>query len=182
MALTPLDIQQQRFKSRFGGVDKAEVDAFLVVVAAEMEKLHRDNHELREDQRTSRRLLEDYRAREDALKETMITAQRVTEEMRRAADKEADIIIGRAELEAERILAAAQQRLGELLGDIGELKRQRAQFLHQVKALVQSHEALLRVAEGDETPKLEENLAVLRKRAVAAPPTLQAGMQANSKD
>ena len=116
MALTPLDIQQQRFKSRFGGVDKAEVDAFLVVVAAEMEKLHRDNHELREDQRTSRRLLEDYRAREDALKETMITAQRVTEEMRRAADKEADIIIGRAELEAERILAAAQQRLGELLG------------------------------------------------------------------
>ena len=109
MGLTPLDIQQQRFRSRFGGgLDKAEVDAFLNLVATEMEKLVRDNNELREDQRATRRLLEDYRSREDTLKETMITAQKVTEEIKRAADKEADIILGRAELDAERII----ERLG----------------------------------------------------------------------
>ncbi|HEY1101583.1 MAG TPA: DivIVA domain-containing protein, partial [Myxococcota bacterium] len=100
MALTPLDIQQQRFRTRFGGgLDKTEVDAFLGLVANEVEKLIRDNTELREEQRATRRLLEDYRAREDALKETMITAQRVTDEIRRGAEKEADIILGRAELD-----------------------------------------------------------------------------------
>ena len=42
MALTPLDIQQQRFRSRFGGgVDKNEVDAFLHLVTTEFEKLQK---------------------------------------------------------------------------------------------------------------------------------------------
>ena len=184
MALTPLDIQQQRFRTRFGGgLDKAEVDAFLNLVAGELEKVIRDNVELKDDQRVMKRLLEDYRAREEALKETMITAQRVTEEIRRAADKEADVVLGRAELEAERILDNAQERLTELLRDIGELKRQRAQFLSQLKGTVDQHRALLAVAESDETGhKLEENLAVLRKRAGAPAPVSQVPAAVGQKD
>jgi cell division initiation protein len=165
MALTPLDIQQQRFRSRFGGgVDKNEVDAFLHLVATEFEKLHRENNELRDDERTSKRLLEDYRAREEALKETMITAQKVTDEIKRSATKEAEIIIGRAELEADKILERAQDRLTDLLRDIGELKRQRAQLLSQLKATIDQHRALVAVAEDDGAHGLEDNLAVLRKR------------------
>jgi cell division initiation protein len=166
MPLSPLDIQQQRFRARFGGgLDKAEVDAFLNLVAAELEKLIRDNAELREEQRATRRLLEDYRAREDALKETMITAQKVTEDIKRAAEKEADIIVSRAALDAERLVERAQERLTELLSDIAELKRQRAQFLAQTKAVVDQHRALLAVAAEDEgAHRLEENLAVLRRR------------------
>lgn len=166
MPLSPLDIQQQRFRVRFGGgLDKAEVDAFLNLVASEMEKLIRDNAELHEEQRATRRLLEDYRAREDALKETMITAQKVTEDIKRAAEKEADIIVSRAELDAERLVERAQERLTELLTDIAELKRQRAQFLAQTRAVVDQHRALLAVAAEDEgAHRLEENLAVLRRR------------------
>ncbi len=171
MPLTPLDVQQQRFRTRFGGgLDKAEVDAFLNLVSNELERLTRENTELREEQRATRRLLDDYRSREEALKETMITAQKVTDEIKRAADKEADIILGRAELDAERIIERAQDRLTELLRDIAELKRQRAQFLSQTKAVVDQHRALLAVAEEEGTGhRLEENLAVLRKRAVGAP-------------
>ena len=170
MPITPLDIQQQRFRTRFGGgLDKLEVDAFLNAVAAEVERLLRETHALTDDVRAQRRLIDDYRAREEALKETMITAQRVTEEIRHAAEKEADIIIGRAELEAERIKEKAQSRLTELLSDISELKRQRAQFLAQLQGLLHTHERLLAVAEAEEQqPKLEENLAVMRKRAPAA--------------
>jgi len=166
MALTPLDVQQQRFRVRLGGgVDKNEVDAFLNLVAHELEKVLRENHELREEQRSSRRLLEDYRGREEALKETMVTAQKVTDELKRGAQKEADIILGRAELEADRMLERAQQRLTELLGDIGELKRQRAQLLSQLKATIDQHRSLVAVAEEEGAHGIEENLAVLRKRA-----------------
>jgi cell division initiation protein len=167
MAITPLDITQQRFRARFGGgLDKGEVDAFLTAVASEMERLIRDNQQLKDDERHFKRLLEDYRAREEALKETMITAQRVTEEIKKAAEKEADILLGRAELEAERILEQAQARLTELLSDIGELKRQRAQFLSQLKGVIQTHDRLVQVAEEDEQQgrRVEENLAVMRKR------------------
>jgi len=180
MALTPLDIQQQRFRTRFGGgLDKAEVDAFLNLVASEVEKLVRENNELKDDQRVMKRLLEDYRAREEALKETMITAQKVTDEIKRGAEKEADIILGRAELEAERILDNAQERLTELLRDIGELKRQRAQFLSLLKATIDQHQALVNVAE--QSGGLEDNLAVLRKRT-APPPVSTVPAAAHGKE
>jgi cell division initiation protein len=181
VALTPLDIQQQRFRSRFGGgVDKNEVDAFLNLVAGELEKLLRENNELREEQRASRRLLDEYKGREEALKETMVTAQKVTEELKRSAQKESEIIVGRAELEADRILERAQQRLTELLGDISELKRQRAQLLSQLKATIDQHRALVAVAEEEGSHGLEDNLAVLRRRAVgsaspASSPTTSTG-------
>lgn len=166
MHITPLDIQQKRFRMAWRGLDKAEVDAYLNLVASELEKLTGELNAMREDHRRQKRLIDEYREREQALKETMITAQRVTEEITQNAKKEADIIIGRAELEAERLLENAQERLTDLLGDIGELKRQRAQFLGQVKGVVETHQKLLRLAEEDEQRghNVEENLAVMRKR------------------
>lgn len=171
MAITPLDIQQQRFRTRFGGgLDKVEVDAFLNAVAAEVERLIRENNELRDEARTSRRLLDDHRAREEALKETMITAQRVTDEIKKGAEKEADIIIGRAELEAERIQEQAVQRRSDLLADITELKRQRAQLIGQLRGTLQTHQKLLEVAEQEDTTPRVEDLAVMRARSAGRAP------------
>lgn len=169
MRITPLDIQQQRFRTVWRGLDKAEVDAFLNTVAAEFEGLVREVNDLKEEQRRQRRVIDEHKERENALKETMITAQRVTDEIQRAAKKEADIILGRAELEAERIVEAAQARLTELLRDIGELKRQRAQFLAQLKSLIHTHEKLLEVAAQEEQEAaragmIEEKLAVMKRR------------------
>lgn len=165
MHITPLDIQQKRFRSAFRGLDRAEVDQFLNRVASEFEKLTHELNSLRDEQSHQAKLIEEYRQREQALKETMITAQRVTEEIKENARKEADIIIGRSELEAEKIIENAQDRLTELLGDISELKRQRAQFLAQLKGVVDTHHKLIAVAEQEENERgVEDNLAVMRKR------------------
>ena len=52
MNITPLDIQQQQFKGKMlGGLDPLDVDAFLQMVAAEMESLIRENSELKEQSR-----------------------------------------------------------------------------------------------------------------------------------
>jgi cell division initiation protein len=175
MRITPLDIQQQRFRTVWRGLDKAEVDAFLDTVAAEFEGLVREVNDLKEEQRRQRRVIDEHKERENALKETMITAQRVTDEIQRAAKKEADIILGRAELEAERIVEAAQGRLTDLLREIGELKRQRAQFLAQLRGLIHTHEKMLDVAaqedqDAQRAGQIEDKLAVMKRRpAVPAP-------------
>ena len=71
------------------------------------------------------------------------------------------------------MIERAQERLTDLLRDIAELKRQRAQFLSQTRAVVDQHRALLAVAEDDEgAHRLEENLAVLRKRVAGGPASL----------
>lgn len=170
MSITPLDIQQKRFRAVWRGLDRAEVDGFLNLIASEFEALNRELNELREDTHRQRRHLDEYRSREAAIKETMITAQRVTEEITENAKKEAEIIIGRAELEAEKLVEQAQERLTELLRDIADAKRQRVQLRSELRGVLDTHRRLLDIADDAEArPKVEENLAVMRRPASVAP-------------
>ncbi|MBN2361442.1 MAG: DivIVA domain-containing protein [Deltaproteobacteria bacterium] len=165
MKITPLDIQQQRFRTVFRGLDKGEVDAFLNLVASEVEALNRRVHEIEEENRRQRNLLDEYRDREQTLKETMITAQKITEDIKASAHKEADIILANAEIAAERVVAAAQARLTALLEDINELKRQRTVFLERLRGVLATHRKLLEMelAEPEGKGAIEDNLSVLRR-------------------
>lgn len=165
MNITPLDIQQQRFRITWRGLDRGEVDAFLNLVASEVEDLNRHIHDLEEDNRRQRNQLDEFRDREQALKETMITAQKITEDIKVSARKEADVIIARAEMESERLVSAAQSRLTELLEDINEVKRQRTVFRERLSGLLQTHHKLLEMEHEDPTElrRIEENLSVLRR-------------------
>ncbi|MFH1811640.1 MAG: DivIVA domain-containing protein [Pseudomonadota bacterium] len=165
MKITPLDIQQQRFRTVWRGLDRGEVDAFLNLVASEVENLNRRIHDLEEDSRRQRNLIDDFRDREQALKETMITAQKITEDIKASAQKEADVVIARAEMEAERVVSAAQTRLTDLLEDIAEVKRQRTMFRERLKGLLETHRKLLEMEHEDPTEvrRIEENLSVLRR-------------------
>ena len=143
MNITPLDITQKQFRKVFRGLDPEEVEAFLGLVAVELEDLLKDVTALREDnQRKAEEILE-YRGRERALQETLVTAQRASEEIRDAARKEAEITIADAELQAEKIVQAAHTRFLRIVDDINELKRQRIQFETNVRTLVESHVKLI---------------------------------------
>ncbi|MEF9437346.1 MAG: DivIVA domain-containing protein [Candidatus Mariimomonas ferrooxydans] len=54
MRITPLDIQQKQFPTKFRGFDEEEVDSFLELVREEMEELLRENASLREEAKSSR--------------------------------------------------------------------------------------------------------------------------------
>ena len=64
--LTPLDIQQQRFKTRFRGFDIQEVDLFLDQMADAFESLLKQNENLKEDFRRLQLEIQGYKNREDA--------------------------------------------------------------------------------------------------------------------
>lgn len=148
MRITPLDIQQQQFKGKmFGGLDPNDVDSFLQVVAGEMEGLVRENEEMKEEQARQSRELRDMAEKERELRETLLSAQRVIEEMKTNARKEADLIVSEAELRGERIVADAERQLAELKAAIEETRRQKVQFEVSLKALLESHSRML---SGDE--------------------------------
>jgi cell division initiation protein len=144
MNITPLDIQQQQFKGKMlGGLDPNDVDAFLQMVAAEMESLIRENSELKEQARKFSQQLEELSQREVTLRETMLAAQKVTEEMKANAQKEANLLVSEAELKGERIVADAENRLLQLNNQLFELKRQKLQFETNLKSLVETHLKML---------------------------------------
>jgi len=163
MAITPIDIQQQHFKTRPLGYEKGGVDRFLELVAEEMERLSRMNQELKEDLARNRATLEEMQDREATLKKTLMTTQKMTDELKNNARKEAENILADARLRAERILRDADDRRIQLIGDIQEIKRQKISFESSLRALLESHMKLIGMnilqLEGEtESPLLEEPL------------------------
>jgi cell division initiation protein len=148
MKITPLDIQQQQFKGKmFRGLDPDEVDAFLQTISREMEDLIRENSELKEQLRRNADSLSELSAKEVQLRETMLAAQKITEEMKNNAQKEANLIISEAELKADKILADANLKLAQLSSQIQDLRREKLQFETSFKSLLDSHYKMLNLTD-----------------------------------
>ncbi len=165
MNITPLDITQKQFKKVFRGLDPEEVEAFLALVAVEFEALVKDNLALREDNQRKSEDIAEYKGRERALQETLVAAQKASEEIREAARKESEITISDAELQAEKIVQAAHARFLRIVDDINELKRQRLQFETNVRTLVESHVKLL---DAFREPAREDAVQFMPRKKTAA--------------
>lgn len=163
MKLTPLDIEQRRFKMRFRGLDTKEVQVFLELVADEFNNLIDEISSLKKELRNNTREMEEYKEREKVLRDTMVNAQKIVEEMKNNAEKEAHLLISEAEVKAEKLLNSAHSRLTQIHEDIGELKRQRTQFETRLRSLVESHLKLLEAEKTEGEEELEEKLKFLKR-------------------
>jgi cell division initiation protein len=139
MRITPLDIQQKQFSTRFRGFDMEEVDSFLELIREEMEELLRENANLREESRRYEKQLKEYKNIETTLKDTLISTQQMVEEYRNTAKKEADLIAKEAELKAEEMMRIAQDKVVKIHEDITDLKGVRRHFKEELKRLIESH-------------------------------------------
>jgi cell division initiation protein len=145
MRLSPLDIQSQQFRQKLKGLDPREVENFLELAATEFEELIRENGKLKEKLARLSNQHEELKQREQTLKETMMTAQKITEDMKASARKEAEIILKEAELKAEKMIDDAHRKLAVINDQVVEIKRIRAQFETAVKTAAQSHLKMLEV-------------------------------------
>jgi len=148
MKISPMDIQQQQFKGKMlGGLDAEDVDAFLQSVAGEMEELIRENGDLKERLNRNATAIAEMEARESQLRETLLAAQRITEEMKANAQKEAHLVVSEAELKGERIVADAEKKLVELNNQVQELRREKVQFESGFKGLLDTYYKLLALSD-----------------------------------
>jgi len=123
--LTPLEIQKQTFSRTIKGYNQDEVRAYLHLVAEEIERLVRDNDRLSREVAVLRDDLEDHSNRERILKDTLLSAQKVAEDLTTNARKEAELIVKDSELLADRLMSQAMQRVADLERAIGDLKVER---------------------------------------------------------
>ena len=165
MKITPLDIQQQQFKTRFRGFDIREVDTFLEQMADVLESLQSENKRLRIEIKRLQLEGQGYREREESFKRAMLNSQKVLEQMKQNARKSAELVVAEGEVAAEKILNRAQNRLAQLHEDITELKRQRMQIELQIRSVIESHAKLLEIGKEDARIREEEDdkLKLLRQ-------------------
>ena len=134
--LTPLDIQKQIFSRNMRGFAVDEVRAYLHVVAEEVERLLKDRDRLSTENRLLTEELQEYSDRERILKDTLLSAQRVSEELRETARREGEMTVKDAEMRADRIIELAMQRVGELERVIQDLKIQRRDMRNHLFATI----------------------------------------------
>lgn len=146
MRITPIDIQQQHFKTKMmGGYDQGEVDQFLEQVAEELEILTIDGQQLRDELSRTKLALEEMQNREATLKETLITTQRMTDDLKANARREAELIIANAQVRAEQIIQQTEDRRVKIVAEIQALRREKVAFETNLRMAIESHLRLLDV-------------------------------------
>lgn len=151
MELTPLDIRNQTFKAkRFGGFDPDEVKAFLETAAQAFEQMSRTKTNLTERLKVAEERVNYYRQIEKTIQDAVLTLQKMTDEAKRSAEKEAELIVAEAKARALSEVENTKARAEALRAEIEELKQIKSNYFIRIRALVRSQEELLSAMEKDE--------------------------------
>jgi cell division initiation protein len=148
--INPMDIERQTFSRRLRGFDRDEVRTYLSLVAEEVAALQKERDTLEQETIHLRAALDDHRQRETILKNTLLTAQRVSEEIRENARKQAQNTLGEAELQADRLLELARARAHEIEKGTLDLKAERQTLRSEVRALIERLTHILELQEESE--------------------------------
>jgi cell division initiation protein len=144
MPLTPLDVLQKQFgPARRGGYEPDEVQRFLDEVREAWEGALKENLRLREEIRSLDAAVESLRAEQDEIRQTLVLARRLAVDLENTAHREADVLVGEARLEAERILSSAHEERRDLQEEVVRLQAARLHHVAQMRALVDAHSRLL---------------------------------------
>jgi cell division initiation protein len=164
MKISPMDIQRQAFARRFRGYDTEEVRTYLTLVAEEVAALQRERDAFQQEAQSLHGLIDEHRERETILKNTLLTAQRLSEDIRDTARKQGESVVKEAELQADKLLELAQNRAHEVERSILDLRGHRSSLRTDIRALITRLTHLLDLQEEAE---VEDNLRFLKRREEA---------------
>lgn len=151
MRISPLDIRQQQFTVRmFRGFDTHEVDAFLDDVADDYETVLKENALLKEQLATLEERSRGLSERERALQDTLVTTQRLGDEMKAAARREAELHMREAELRGEKLLEGVRSEEAKIRSEIQTLRRLRRQCIEDLRSTLESYYRTMTAEFGDE--------------------------------
>ena len=101
--LTPQEVSTHSFaKASFGGYNMAMVDEFLDELTDDYTALYKENAALKAKLKVLVEKVEEYRATEDAMRSTLLAAQKMAAQMVAEAQAERDKSIAEAHAEKEK--------------------------------------------------------------------------------
>ena len=172
MKVTPLDLRQTQFGTGLRGYEKNEVRAFLAEAADELEQAMREIDALKQAATRAEQDLAEHRDREINLRNTLLTAQRLADQIRENAEQEAKMVVREAEGRADLILEKAQARLEEIDREIHELKMRRRDVEASLEASISALDNALKFIRSKEVG--DEKLLIHRPRQIDLRPDVLA--------
>jgi cell division initiation protein len=144
MRITPLDVRQQQFTIRmFRGFDVQEVDAFLQDIAEDYEAVIKETSLLKEQLAALEERSRGFAELEKTLQDTLITGQRMSEELKSNARREAQIVLDEARLRGEKMLEEARAEEAKIRNEVMNLRRISRQLAENLKSTVEKYHRLV---------------------------------------
>jgi len=143
MKITPLDIRRQQFGVKFRGFDMAEVEAFLDMVASEMEEAIQERDDCREQLERRQQDLAEYKERERDLQKSLSAVQQVRESLTESATREAQLIVEEARQRAAEMITRAQEELGQIRAEVHRLQGLKKTFEIRLRSTLDSFQKML---------------------------------------
>jgi cell division initiation protein len=136
MAVSPIDMRQRRFATAMRGYDRQEVTVFLTEAALDFENTLRENDRLRQEIVRLKASLNQFRELEGSLKSTLMSAQKVADDMHENAVQESTRLVQDAEARAELAMQKVQARIDAAQREIDNLRLKRREVETSIEASI----------------------------------------------
>jgi cell division initiation protein len=140
---TPLDLRTQQFKTSIRGFDRRDVSEFVASLATRYDEVLREADRLRDDLGRTQALVEEHREQERNLRATLMTAQKLADEIRLTAEQESQRIIGEAQARAAALVQGTAPSLEALEREVAALRARRDQTTADMASTVAALRATL---------------------------------------
>ena len=150
MSLTAIDISKQDFSTSMRGYNREEVRAFLELVAQEIEALQQSEARLAEKVNVLEEKLKQFQEIEQTLRDALLSAQEAIKQAQEGSERERELILKDANIQAERIRKEAQDKLSSVQDQIHKLDAQKNSYIKRLKYLLQSQQELIELLETED--------------------------------
>ena len=184
MKISPLDLRQLRFRTTFRGFDRAEVSALLAEVADDYENALREVDKLRQEVSKMEAMLNQHREHERDLRNTLITAQKLSDDIRANAEAQARQTVREAEGRSDLLLQKTQARLEDVQREIDGMKLKRREVENSLEASIGTLRSTLEFVREQEQRERDEKILLHRPRQAdqaTAPLRIEEPKAANNK-
>lgn len=136
--LTPLEIENRKFKKELSGYNKVEVQEFMHVISENYELIYKENLANKDKINMLSNAIKQYKAMEEALQSAILVAQSAGDEVVQNAKKKAENIIADAETKASQLLSDASREVTRVSYEYEEMKRSVEVFRTRIISLLTS--------------------------------------------
>jgi cell division initiation protein len=136
--LTPLEIENRKFKREMGGYSKVEVEEFMRVISENYELIYKENLANKDKINMLSNAIKQYKSMEEALQNAILVAQNAGDEVVQNAKRNAENIIKDAENKATQLLADASREVTRVSYEYEEMRRNVEVFRTRIISLLTS--------------------------------------------
>lgn len=136
--LTPQEVAEHAFgKASFGGYNMSMVDEFLDQVTADYTTLYKENAALKAKMKILADKVEEYRSTEDAMRKTMLSAQKMADQMIADAETKGATIVREAEEAAQDKIHSIRQEVANEQARLSAAQNATSSYIVKLKELYQ---------------------------------------------